>query len=127
MASPRRCSPSPTPCCKRGRKRTRCSTASPTCCYGPAGGVASVGFHLQHCAGVIDRLFTYARGEQLTDAQRVALHGEGAPPATGGSVQDLLPVFDAAVAAAIEQLRHTDEARLVDAREVGRTRLPSTV
>ena len=28
-------------------------------------GLASVGFHLQHIAGVIDRLFTYARGEAL--------------------------------------------------------------
>ena len=28
-------------------------------------GVASVGFHLQHFAGVLSRLFTYARGESL--------------------------------------------------------------
>lgn len=33
------------------------------------GGAASVGFHLRHVAGVIDRLLAYARGEALTEAQ----------------------------------------------------------
>src|SRR5205814_3766930 len=33
------------------------------------GGVASVGFHLQHLSGVLDRLSTYARGELLNAAQ----------------------------------------------------------
>lgn len=28
-------------------------------------GMASVGFHLQHIAGVVNRLFTYARGNPL--------------------------------------------------------------
>ena len=28
-------------------------------------GIASVAFHVRHIAGVIDRLFTYARGESL--------------------------------------------------------------
>ena len=35
-------------------------------------------FHLQHLSGVLSRLFTYARGEALTPAQRDALKGEGA-------------------------------------------------
>src|SRR5262245_42553167 len=42
-------------------------------------GVASVGFHLQHLAGVLDRLFAYARSESLTDAQARALAAEGQP------------------------------------------------
>jgi len=37
------------------------------------GGVASVGFHLKHVRGVVDRLFTYARGEMLSDGQIHAL------------------------------------------------------
>lgn len=41
-------------------------------------GVASVGFHLQHLAGVLDRLFTYARGESLTHQQLKALQSETA-------------------------------------------------
>src|SRR5262245_52922947 len=56
------------------------------------GGVASVGFHLQHLAGVLDRLFTYARGESLTDAQARALEAEGQPDA-GVSVGRLLLAF----------------------------------
>ena len=35
--------------------------------------LASVGFHLQHLTGVIDRLFTYARGQQLNQEQLSAL------------------------------------------------------
>ncbi len=31
-------------------------------------GMASVGFHLQHLTGVLDRLFTYARGEVLSSS-----------------------------------------------------------
>src|ERR1700752_2735184 len=41
------------------------------------GGAASVAFHLQHLAGVPDRLFTYARGGQLSTAQLDALQIEG--------------------------------------------------
>ena len=40
-------------------------------------GVASVGFHVRHITGVVDRLFTYARGEALTAAQFAALRIEG--------------------------------------------------
>ena len=29
-------------------------------------GLASIAFHLQHLKGVLDRLFTYARGEKLS-------------------------------------------------------------
>ena len=32
-------------------------------------GAASTGFHLQHLAGVLDRLFTYAQGRQLDEEQ----------------------------------------------------------
>src|SRR5688572_19492409 len=39
-------------------------------------GVASVAFHLQHLSGVLDRLFTYARGESLTPLQLEALTAE---------------------------------------------------
>src|SRR5476649_355312 len=34
------------------------------------GGAASIGFHVRHLGGALDRLFTYARGEMLTDAQK---------------------------------------------------------
>src|SRR5665647_104829 len=37
---------------------------------------ASVGFHLRHAIGSLDRLFTYARGEQLSKSQLEQLASE---------------------------------------------------
>jgi uncharacterized damage-inducible protein DinB len=90
-------------------------------------GLASVGFHLQHITGVVDRLFTYARGEALSERQRASLAQEGSPPETGSSVTDLLNAFDAQVDRALDQLRATVPQTLSEARAVGRQRLPSTV
>lgn len=90
-------------------------------------GVASVGFHLQHLSGVVDRLFTYARGEPLTQQQREALAAEGEPPELGGSVEDLVHAFHQQVERALDQLRMTEEHTLLQARAVGRRQLPSTV
>lgn len=88
-------------------------------------GVASVGFHLRHLAGVLDRLFTYARGEPLTAAQRSALAAEGEPAEQ--TAQELLEAFDREVERALAQLRATGEQTLAEARGVGRAQLPSTV
>ena len=89
-------------------------------------GVASAAFHVRHIAGVIDRLFTYARGEPLSEAQFAAIRGEGAPLAADG-VSDVLDALSARVDAALEQLRRTDPATLGEFRAVGRAKLPSTV
>jgi uncharacterized damage-inducible protein DinB len=94
------------------------------------GGVASVGFHLQHLAGVLDRLFTYARGEVLGAGQLTALEAEGDPPSEKGqalSCEELVDHFALQVDLALEQLLSTPEPVLTDAREVGRARLASTV
>jgi uncharacterized damage-inducible protein DinB len=88
--------------------------------------VASVGFHLQHIAGVVDRLFTYARGEALSEAQREALSTEGAPR-NGESLRALLDNIDAAVDRALAQLRSTPVEMIMEPRAVGRQRLPSNV
>lgn len=90
-------------------------------------GVASVGFHLQHISGVIDRLFTYARGESLSEHQRRALEFEGTPPEAGAQVDDLLHALDMQVDRAVDQLRSIDPRSLNDARQVGRRQLPSTM
>jgi uncharacterized damage-inducible protein DinB len=89
-------------------------------------GVASAGFHLQHLTGVLDRLFTYARGEQLSTGQLMALQSEGRP--TVGSQSDtLVAAFDAQVERALAELRSVDERTLAQPRTVGRAKLPSTV
>lgn len=89
-------------------------------------GVASVAFHVRHIAGVIDRLFTYARGDALSDDQFAALRMEREPLAAAG-VAAVLDALRARVDAAIAELRTIDVATLGDFRAVGRARLPSTV
>src|SRR5205085_519792 len=48
--------------------------------------MASPGFHIQHMTGVIDRLFTYANKDALTQQQLDFLHSEGEPPKKEDSV-----------------------------------------
>lgn len=87
---------------------------------------ASIGFHVLHAIGSLDRLFTYARGAMLSEEQRRELAGESQPD-TALTADDLLASFDAAVNRALDQLRSADEATLTAERHVGRARLPSTV
>ncbi|HEX8029272.1 MAG TPA: DinB family protein [Vicinamibacterales bacterium] len=89
-------------------------------------GVASAAFHVRHMAGVIDRLFTYARGESLSEAQFAALRAEGAD-LVAADVARILAELSARVDAALAQLRTTNPSTLGEYREVGRAKLPSTV
>ena len=91
------------------------------------GGAASVGYHVRHAVGSLDRLLTYARGEQLSEAQLAAMRGERRAEERDGIQDVLVAEFDAAVERALAQVRATDPATLLEAREVGRARLPSTV
>jgi hypothetical protein len=89
-------------------------------------GVASSAFHVRHIAGVIDRLFTYARGEALSPEQFAAMRTEG-DDITDENVSAVMGALHARIDAAIEQLRATDAATVGDFRAVGRAQLPSTV
>ena len=89
------------------------------------GGAASLGFHLLHLAGSTDRLFTYARGEALSDRQREQLERERAPDRA--QLAPLIAGYREVVEACLAQLRATPVASLDDARGVGRAQLPSTV
>jgi len=88
--------------------------------------VASVAFHLQHLTGVLDRIFTYARGEALTETQMQALKAEGIENPEI-NVQQLVEAFNQQVEEAINQLKSTNEATLTEVRYVGRAKIPSTV
>lgn len=89
-------------------------------------GVASVAFHVRHIPGVIDRLFTYARGETLSDAQFAALKREREPLAAS-EIVPALEALGARVDAAVAELKTIDVSTLGDFRGVGRAKLPSTV
>jgi uncharacterized damage-inducible protein DinB len=90
-------------------------------------GLASVGFHLRHLAGVLDRTFTYARGAALSNTQLAYLAAEGQPPTHEGAVTELVENFARQVDAALSQLKATPESTLPEWRGVGRAQLPSTV
>jgi uncharacterized damage-inducible protein DinB len=89
-------------------------------------GVASVGFHLQHLSGVLDRLLTYARVESLTDSQLAYLKAEGQPN-DSLTVGGLLVSFDQRIEQTLAQLKSTAPPTLTDFRAVGGAGLPSTV
>lgn len=88
--------------------------------------MASVGFHLQHLSGVLDRLFTYASGEQLSAEQLTCLAAEGKADEQI-RLSALLMAFDEQLAKCIARLKGTDTRTLTDVRTVGRKQLPSTV
>jgi len=82
---------------------------------------------VRHAIGSLGRLLAYARGEQLSAEQMVILRSEGDADAGPSTAEELQQAFDDAVETALAQLRATNESTLLDTREVGRAKLPSTV
>jgi hypothetical protein len=89
-------------------------------------GVASAAFHVRHIAGVVDRLFTYARGNALSTEQLATIPSEG-QQLLMADVEPVLRALSARIDAAVAELRTIDVATLGDFRGVGRAQLPSTV
>lgn len=90
-------------------------------------GMASAGFHLQHLTGVLDRLFTYARGEALNATQLQWLASEGKPQEGVDSFESLFQLFSKQIDKALEQIQDTRQETLTEVRGVGRAQMPSTV
>ena len=88
------------------------------------GGAASIGFHLRHTGGALDRLLTYARGQSLSDAQKQLLRTEEEP---GEPLAGIVRGVDQAIDAALDQLRTTTADMLPTRRSVGRAELPATL
>lgn len=110
-----------------GRDVERLSDVVPEALWARPGGAASVGFHLKHVAGVLDRLLTYARGETLSEEQMAALRAEGEPGDPPQDAAALVASARAALERALVQVRATPRETLLEPRGVGRRRLPSTV
>jgi DinB superfamily len=87
-------------------------------------GLAPVGFQLRHIAGSIDRLFTYARGRELTAEQMATLKSEMEPGATR---HELVAAVETAIDGASAAIRLIDPATLNEPRTVGRKHLPTTL
>jgi hypothetical protein len=91
------------------------------------GGAASVEYHARHATGSLDRLTTYARGASLDASQLAALSAEAVPGMGDDVAAHLVSSFDEMVARVMRQLRATSADVLLEPRDVGRARLPSTV
>lgn len=89
-------------------------------------GAPSVGFHLSHVAGSIDRLLTYARGASLDSSQFAALVAEGEPDESVAAAE-LVAAATKRIEEALEAIRLTPEETLFAARFVGRAKLPTSV
>ena len=90
-------------------------------------GAASAGFHVRHAAGSLDRLLTYARGEQLSAGQLAFLKTEREPDTDPAAAARLAEDFARAIERALAQIASTPEDSLLEPRGVGRAQLPSTV
>lgn len=88
------------------------------------GGVASVGFHLRHIPGSLDRLLTYAEGGEPSEFQMLVLRTEA-----GGdeSAEELVARLREAVEQSMERIQSFSPQRLEEQRFVGRKRLPTTL
>ncbi len=88
-------------------------------------GLASIGFHLQHMAGVLDRMGTYAKGRALSELQLISLAREGEK--INISTEKLIEGYKNQISKTLDQLSSTEPATLTDVRFVGRARIASTV
>lgn len=84
----------------------------------------SLGFHLKHIAGSVDRLTTYLLGNELSEAQLAFLHNEHQAE---GRLSDLLSLVDESLQRAEQQLLNVKPESLYDHRTVGRKYAPTSV
>jgi hypothetical protein len=84
----------------------------------------SLGFHLKHLAGSVDRITTYLVGRPLAEPQFSFLKQESQP---SGTLAELLQLVERNLAKSEAELYQIDAASLYAARVVGRRALPTTV
>lgn len=89
-------------------------------------GSASIGFHLQHISGVIDRMFTYAENKPLSDEQFDYLHREGIEN-VDASPASLLENLHEQIKQSLQKLALIDPDTLTEQRFLGRKRIPTTL
>jgi hypothetical protein len=85
---------------------------------------ASIGFHLKHMAGSVDRLTTYLMGDALSTSQIEALSAEHEGLEDADTlIQHVTRALDASEGA----LRNLSPDVIYESRQVGRKALPTTV
>src|SRR5688572_25326113 len=73
------------------------------------GNAASIGFHVRHAIGSLDRLLGYARGEALSLGQLETMRNEGVRGTGPDTAEQLTAAFRQAVDKAMLQVRSTRE------------------
>jgi len=91
----------------------------------PLYGMASIGFHLQHIVGVLDRLYTYAKDNSLSDEQLSYLKLEGVRNEQI-TLKQLLKAVHAQVETCLQDLSTMGEDAPTAVRYIGRKRIPTT-
>ncbi len=91
------------------------------------GGAPSVGFHLRHIAGSIDRLLSYTAGRSLTEEQFRFLAAEKLPGEPPSDAAELVAAAQARIDEMLAVIRATPEEVLFEPRAVGRAQLPTNV
>ena len=86
----------------------------------------SAAFHLRHIAGSIDRLLTYARGEELNETQFEFLRAENSRDSDFNAAELTQKAIDA-INNALDALKNVAPDSLFEKRVVGRKRLPTNV
>ena len=86
-------------------------------------GLPSIAFHLRHIARSVDRILTYAEGDQLTPQQLAALKGEQTGAETPA---ELLAEVERSFASAAVRIRSLAGQDLDVFRGVGRKQLPTS-
>jgi uncharacterized damage-inducible protein DinB len=84
-------------------------------------------FHLRHIARSLDRLLTYAEGNQLNPTQLAALKTELAPASTTEQEDDPRIELRAALSRSVDRIRALSPNDFAELRTVGRHQLPTTV
>jgi len=87
-------------------------------------GLTSIAFHLRHIARSLDRLLTYAEGNQLSSEQILALKTESD---SGISRDELFSEFNSGLASATARVRAFASADLNQPRGVGKKQLPTSM
>jgi DinB superfamily len=87
-------------------------------------GLSPIAFHMRHIARSLDRLLTYAEGNQLSAEQVTAARTELDP---GVSREELLAEFHQGLDRAAERVRALASADLEQPRSVGKKQLPTSV
>lgn len=90
-------------------------------------GSPSVGFHLRHIAGSIDRLLAYTAGRSLTDEQFRYLGSEGLPGEPPLDTESLISSAQLKIDEALQVIRSIPDDMLFEPRVVGRAHLPTNV